>query len=63
MGGMCDTAITASSEEEMMQKGMQHLEEAHPEMAASVKAMPADDPLMIDWVEKFKATYAAASEM
>lgn len=63
MGGMCDHAMTASSEDEMMMKGMQHLEEAHPEMAKSVKEMSPEDPGMIEWVQKFKADYAAAPEM
>lgn len=34
MGGMCDAPITANTSDEMIGKGMVHLEEAHPEMAA-----------------------------
>ncbi|MDB5254993.1 MAG: hypothetical protein JWL92_369 [Candidatus Nomurabacteria bacterium] len=53
MGGMCDTAITAATPEEMINKGMDHLREAHPEMVASIESMPKDDPLMLDWSKKF----------
>jgi hypothetical protein len=45
--------MTADTQEEMMGKGMAHLEEAHPEMAAGIKAMPKDDPAMLAWGEKF----------
>jgi predicted small metal-binding protein len=62
MGGPCDAAITAETKEEMMSKGMAHLEAAHPEMAAKVKATPKDDPMMVAWNEKFEADWAAAPE-
>jgi len=62
MGGMCDAAVSAESSEEMMGKGMQHLEEAHPEMAAGVKAMPKDAPEMVAWVAKFNADWESAPE-
>ncbi|MEN9413211.1 MAG: hypothetical protein RLZZ342_298 [Candidatus Parcubacteria bacterium] len=62
MGGMCETPVQGASAEEIMQKGMVHLEEAHPEMAATVKAMPKDDPAMVAWNEKFAADYAALPE-
>ena len=63
MGGMCDAKITGSTPDEMMANGMQHLEETHPDMAASVKAMPETDPMMIAWSEKFKKDFEAAPEM
>ncbi len=63
MGGMCDTEITAGSKEEMMSKGMAHVEAAHPEMAESIKKMAPTDPLMVEWQTKFDATYAAAPEI
>lgn len=63
MGGMCDTAITADSKGEMLVKGMEHIEEAHPEMAVDIKKMSPTDPLMLEWQEKFDATYDAAPEM
>jgi predicted small metal-binding protein len=62
MGGMCDTPISGNSEDELMMNGMQHLEAAHPEMAAQVKAMPKDDPMMVEWGKKFKEMYNAAPE-
>ncbi len=62
MGGACDAAITGSTKEEMLANGMKHLEEAHPEMAADVKATPMDDPKMIEWNQKFEADFAAAPE-
>ena len=62
LGGMCEAPISAATEEEMMMNGMKHLEEAHPEMAASVKAMPAEDPKMVAWVQKFKEDYASTPE-
>lgn len=62
LGGMCETAITADTQDEMMNKGMAHLESAHPEMAATVKAMPHDDPAMVAWGEKFKKDWEATPE-
>lgn len=63
MGGMCDEAVSGNTSEEIMMKGMQHLEEAHPEMAANVKAMPIDDPAMVAWSEKFQKDFDALPEM
>jgi predicted small metal-binding protein len=60
MGGMCEEKITGATEEEMMANGMKHLEAAHPEMAATVKAMDPADPKMVEWNAKFKADFAAA---
>ena len=62
MGGPCETAVTGSTPEEMMSNGMQHIEQAHPEMAAGIKAMPKDDPKMVAWNEKFMKDWAAAPE-
>ena len=62
MGGTCDTAMTAATSDEMMSMGMAHLESAHPEMAADIKAMPKDDPKMVAWGQKFAADWAAAPE-
>lgn len=63
MGGMCDAEITGNTSTEMMANGMKHLEEAHPEMAASVKAASPDDPMMKAWGEKFARDYEAAPEI
>lgn len=62
MGGPCDAEIKGATAEEMMANGMKHLEEAHPEMAADVKAMDRNDPKMVEWSEKFAADFAAAPE-
>ena len=62
MGGMCETAMSAETREEMMEKGMAHLEVAHPEMAETVKNMPKEDPMMVAWVEKFNADWENAPE-
>lgn len=62
LGGMCDEPITASTQEEMMTKGMQHLEKAHPEMAASVKKMPETDPMMVKWQEDFQKTWKSTPD-
>jgi predicted small metal-binding protein len=59
MGGMCEEKICGNSIEEMLANGMAHLEITHPEMAASIKAMPSDDPKMVEWDNKFRADFAA----
>jgi hypothetical protein len=59
---MCDEAIQGATPEEMMNNGMAHLEKAHPDMAAQVKAMPKDDPKMVEWNTKFMADFEAAPE-
>ena len=62
MGGTCDTPITASTADEMLANGMKHLEEAHTDMAASIKAKPQDDPSMVEWAKKFHSDYEALPE-
>lgn len=62
LGGPCEAKITGNTPEEMMTNGMAHLESAHPEMAAKVKATPKDDPMMVSWNEKFVKDWAAAPE-
>jgi predicted small metal-binding protein len=62
MGGPCDAKISGGSKDELMMNGMKHIEEAHPEMAADIKAMPKDDPKMIAWSEKFDKDYAETPE-
>jgi len=62
MGGMCETALSAETREEMMEKGMAHLEVAHPEMAETVRNMPKEDPMMVAWVEKFNADWDSTPE-
>ena len=62
MGGPCDAKITGATPDEVMANGMKHLEAAHPEMAAQVKATPKDDPMMVEWNKKFMADFEAAPE-
>ena len=62
MGGPCEEAMSAATSDEMMGKGMAHLEAAHPEMAAGIKAMPHDDPAMVAWGEKFAHDWANTPE-
>jgi len=62
MGGPCDAKIQGSTPDEMMKNGMMHLEQAHPKMAADVKAAPKDDPKMVEWSEKFMADFENAPE-
>ena len=63
LGGPCDHTITGATPDEMMKNGMAHLESAHPEMAADVKAAPKDDPKMIAWNERFMKDFKAAPEV
>ena len=63
MGGECDANITGNTPDEMMMNGMKHLEEAHPKMAADVKAASPTDPMMVAWNEKFKKDFEAAPEI
>lgn len=63
MGGQCEEAISGSTVDEMMGNGMKHLEEAHPQMAADIKATPMDDPGMVAWSEKFQKDFDALPEM
>ncbi|MGH7175156.1 MAG: DUF1059 domain-containing protein, partial [Minisyncoccia bacterium] len=53
MGGPCEEKISGNSKDEMMSNGMKHMEMAHPQMAADIKATPKDDPKMVEWGKKF----------
>jgi predicted small metal-binding protein len=39
----CDYVLTGNTFEEMMENGMQHVTEAHPEMAAAMQNMSKED--------------------
>lgn len=60
LGGPCEAKITGNTPDEMIKNGMQHLEEEHPEMAADVKKASPDDPMIVEWKEKFDKAWAAA---
>lgn len=60
MGGPCDTVVSGNSPEEVMDNGWKHMEEAHPDMAASMKDMPQE--AKDEWSKKFHAQWEAAPE-
>ena len=62
LGGPCVTKVQGLTADEMMNNGMMHLEQAHPDMAADVKAMPKDDPKMIEWSKKFMMDFENTPE-
>ena len=62
MGGMCDEKILGETPDAMIAAGMVHIEEAHPEMAASIKTMPKEDPKMVEWHEQFMTTWENTPE-
>jgi hypothetical protein len=62
MGGQCDEPIHGATADEMMQNGMAHLEQAHPQMAADIKATPQDDPKMVEWNKKFHEDFEKLPE-
>lgn len=62
MGGSCDAKISGNTLEEIKVAGMAHVEEAHPEMAADIRATPAEDPKMVAWDEDMKAKFEATPE-
>ena len=62
MGGPCETKIMGATSDEMMMNGMKHMEAEHAAMAADIKAMPKDDPKMVEWGKKFAADWAATPE-
>lgn len=61
LGGPCDAEMTASTPQEMMQKGMEHVESAHPEMAAGIKQMSKEET--DKWTADFMQKWAAAADV
>ena|GEM_PF-2905697 len=57
MGGWCDHEVQGATWEEMNANGMKHMQEAHPEEAAKIMAMSAED--MKGWEEKTKPVFDA----
>jgi hypothetical protein len=57
MGGMCDEKLSADTYEGMLDVGMKHVEAAHAEMAESIKKMPKDHPMMVEWEKNFRKTW------
>ena len=62
LGGPCEEKISGNTADELMMNGMTHLEAAHPQMAADVKAAPEDSPMMVEWSKKFKEDWANTPE-
>ena len=62
LGGPCEEKIQGATPDEMMKNGMTHLEQAHPDMAADIKAMPKDDPKMVEWSTKFMADFESTPD-
>ncbi|MDE1874622.1 MAG: DUF1059 domain-containing protein [Patescibacteria group bacterium] len=62
LGGTCDAPLRANSQEEMMKVGMDHVQKAHPDMAADIKKMSKNDPAMVEWQAKFDETWASTPD-
>ena len=63
MGGPadCTTMINGGTAEEMVKNGMDHINEAHPEMAADIKKMTPEETTA--WMNDFQKKFDAAPEM
>ena len=60
MGGTCDASMTTGTEAEMVQAGMAHITEAHPDIAEQVAAMTQEEK--DTWAADFHAKWEAAPE-
>ncbi len=62
VGGPSDCAyeMMGNSAEEVLTSGMPHVTEAHPELAAKIAAMPAEE--MAAWSAEFETKFAAFPE-
>lgn len=63
MGGpaTCTATLKGNTPEEMVADGMNHIETAHPDMAAQVKAMSKEDTEK--WFAEFKPKFDALPEL
>ncbi len=61
MGGPCETVIMGNTPKEMMDNGMKHAAEMHPDMAEQMKKMPKAD--MDKWTSDFYKKWNAAPDM
>ncbi|MGE5392318.1 MAG: hypothetical protein ACM3NH_01050 [Candidatus Saccharibacteria bacterium] len=59
MGGpeTCRAVITGNTPEEMVDNGMNHVKQAHPEMAADIKKLSKDEA--DKWMTDFRKTFDA----
>jgi predicted small metal-binding protein len=60
MGGPCASPLTGATPEEMMEHGWKHMEEAHPDMATEMAALPQE--AKDDWEKGFRAKWDATPE-
>jgi predicted small metal-binding protein len=60
MGGPCDTAVSGATADELVAKGMDHLNTAHPDMAADVAKMTPEQ--METWNKDFHTKFDATPE-
>ena len=56
----CSAVLSGNTAEEMMESGMKHVTEAHPEMAAEMQKMPKED--MAKFMAEFHAKFDALPE-
>jgi predicted small metal-binding protein len=58
LGGPCKSEISASTSEEMIEKGMEHLAEVHPEMAMKVhdNTKEENDKWTSEFLKKWETT-------
>jgi hypothetical protein len=63
MGGpaTCTTTFTGNTADEIVGNAMKHVEEAHPDIAAQVKAMSPED--MAKWSAEFHGKFDALPEL
>ena len=63
MGGPadCTTVITGNTAEEMAKNGMDHINQAHPEMAADIKKMTTEETSK--WMADFQPKFDAAQDL
>ncbi len=63
MGGpaACNTILTGNTPEEIVQHGMKHIEQAHPDMAENIKAMSKEETEK--WMEEFKNKWDATPDI
>lgn len=63
MGGpaTCDYVISGATAKEMVDNGMVHVNEAHPELSAQIQAMTPEESAK--WMTEFEEKFAALPEM
>lgn len=63
MGGpaTCTTTFSGNTPEEVVKNAMDHVMAEHPDLAAQIKGMSAEETTK--WMEDFKTKFAALPEM